>query len=195
MQAGTFSCTLSFFPPAFLCLNLAFQDLTFLEVSKLGFQVYEFPVYRKFHVNMLCWISWNNLFHFHLRCAPIFKERTGLDLLPFRWFPGGSDGEESVCNAWDLGSISGLGRSPGEENGNPLQYSCLENPNGLRSLAGYSPWICKESHMIEWLSIAYRWFPEGIQMRSIQKDQLIKVWDFLCSSASGVFVSFCFKGN
>ena len=144
---------------------------------------------------MLCWISWNNLFHFHLRCAPIFKERTGLDLLPFRWFPGGSDGEESVCNAWDLGSISGLGRSPGEENGNPLQYSCLENPNGLRSLAGYSPWICKESHMIEWLSIAYRWFPEGIQMRIIQKDQLIKVWDFLFSSASGVFVSFCFKGN
>ena len=41
---------------------------------------------------------------------------------------GGSDGKESTCNAGDLGSISGSGRSPGEGNGNPLQYSCLENP-------------------------------------------------------------------
>ena len=43
-------------------------------------------------------------------------------------FPGGSDGKESTCNAEDLGSISGSGRSPGEGNGNPLQYSCLGNP-------------------------------------------------------------------
>ena len=43
-------------------------------------------------------------------------------------FPGGSDGEESACNAGDLGSIPGSGRSPGEGNGNPLQYSRLENP-------------------------------------------------------------------
>ena len=42
-------------------------------------------------------------------------------------FPGGSDGKESACNAGDLGSIPGLGRSPGEGNGNPLQYSSLEN--------------------------------------------------------------------
>ena len=42
-------------------------------------------------------------------------------------FPGGSDGKESVCNVGDLGSISGLGRSPGEGNGYPLQYSGLEN--------------------------------------------------------------------
>ena len=42
--------------------------------------------------------------------------------------PGGSDGKESACNAGDLGLILGLGRSPGEENGNPLQYSCLEKP-------------------------------------------------------------------
>ena len=40
----------------------------------------------------------------------------------------GSDGKESACNTGDLGSIPGLRRSPGEENGNPLQYSCLENP-------------------------------------------------------------------
>jgi hypothetical protein len=42
-------------------------------------------------------------------------------------FPGGSDGKESACNIGDLGSIPRLGRSPGEGNGNPLQYSCLEN--------------------------------------------------------------------
>ena len=42
--------------------------------------------------------------------------------------PGGSEVKASACNAGDLGSIPGLGRSPGEENGNPLQYSCLENP-------------------------------------------------------------------
>ena len=43
-------------------------------------------------------------------------------------FPGGSEGKASVCNAGDLGSSPGLGRSPGEGNGNPLQYYCLENP-------------------------------------------------------------------
>ena len=42
-------------------------------------------------------------------------------------FPGGSDGKASTCNGGDLGSISGSGRSPGEGNGNPHQYSCLEN--------------------------------------------------------------------
>jgi len=43
-------------------------------------------------------------------------------------FPGGSDGKESACNAGNLGSIPGSGRPPGEGNGYPLQYSCLENP-------------------------------------------------------------------
>ena len=46
----------------------------------------------------------------------------------YRGFPGGSDGKASAYNAGDLGSIAGSGRSPGEGNGNPLQYSCLENP-------------------------------------------------------------------
>ena len=47
-------------------------------------------------------------------------------------FPGGSDYKESTCSAGDLGSIPGLGRSPGEGHGNPLQYSCLESPHGQR---------------------------------------------------------------
>ena len=45
-------------------------------------------------------------------------------------FPGGSNGKESACSAGDSGLIPGSGRSPGEENGNPLQYPCLENPMG-----------------------------------------------------------------
>ena len=62
----------------------------------------------------------------------------------FLGFPGGSYSKESACNAGDLGLIPGLGRSPGGGHGNPLQYSCLENPHRQRSLAGYSPWGRKE---------------------------------------------------
>ena len=65
-------------------------------------------------------------------------------------FPGGSDGKESVCSAGDLGSVLGWGRSPGEGNGNPLQYSCLENPVNT----GYSPWGHKESDMTEQLTLS-----------------------------------------
>ena len=54
-------------------------------------------------------------------------------------FPGGSDGKVSAYNVGDLGSIPGLGRSPGEGNGNPLQYSCwripcIEEPDRLQSM-------------------------------------------------------------
>ena len=50
-------------------------------------------------------------------------------LYDVQWgFPGGSEVKASACNGGDLGSIPGLGRSPGEGNGNPLQYPCLENP-------------------------------------------------------------------
>ena len=53
-----------------------------------------------------------------------------INLLPLlsKDFPGGSDGKASVYSAGDLGSIPGLGRFPGEGDGNPLQYYCLENP-------------------------------------------------------------------
>ena len=49
-------------------------------------------------------------------------------------------------DARDTGLIPELGRSPGEGNGNPLQYSCLENYHGQRSLVGYSPWGCRVGH-------------------------------------------------
>ena len=71
-------------------------------------------------------------------------------------FPGDSDSKESTCNAGDLGSIPGLGRSPRGEHGNPLQYSCQENPHGQTSMVGYSPWGCKKLDMTEWLSTAHK---------------------------------------
>ena len=64
-----------------------------------------------------CW-AWPSVIYSHIsslvRCLKSFL--------------GGSDGKESACNVWDPRSIPGSGRSPGEGNGNPLQYSCLENP-------------------------------------------------------------------
>ena len=62
-------------------------------------------------------------------------------------FPKWLSSKESTCNVGDMGSIPGLGRSPGRGNGNSLQYSCLEDPDGQRSLEGYSPLGCKESDM------------------------------------------------
>ena len=53
-------------------------------------------------------------------------------------FPRGSEDRESACCVGDLGSITELGRSPGEGNGHPLQYSCLGESHGQRSLVGYS---------------------------------------------------------
>ena len=49
----------------------------------------------------------------------------------------------------DVGLIPGLGRSPGGGHGNPLQYSCLENPHGQRTLADYDPWDCEELDVTE----------------------------------------------
>ena len=71
-------------------------------------------------------------------------------------FPGGSDRKESSSNVGDLGLSPGSGRSPGGGHGNPLQYSCLENPHVQRSLVGYSPWGPKEWDMTEQLSTAQR---------------------------------------
>ena len=70
-------------------------------------------------------------------------------------FPNGSGSKESACNAGDLSSVPGLGRSPGGGHGNPLQYSCLENPHGQRNLASCSPWGHKESDRTEPLSTAH----------------------------------------
>ena len=108
-------------------------------------------------------------------CSGLFKERTRvLVCYPDWWMPeigafccqfpylevtlssmdfiGGSDGKESACSTGDLGSVPGLRRSPRGGHGNPLQYSCLENPHGKRSLVGYSPWGHKGLDTAERLS-------------------------------------------
>ena len=70
-------------------------------------------------------------------------------------FPGNSAGKEFAYNAGNLGSIPGFGRSPGGGYGIPLQYSCLENPQGQKSLVGYSPCGHKETDTTERLSTAH----------------------------------------
>ena len=67
-------------------------------------------------------------------------------------FPGGSDGKASAYNVGDPGSIPRLGRSPGEGNGNPLQYSYQEN--SMDRGAWYSPWGRKESDMTDCLTLS-----------------------------------------
>ena len=91
-----------------------------------------------------------------------------LDLV--KGFPGGSEGKESAYNAGDLSSIPGLGRSPGEESGKPLQYSCLEKSHGERSLVGYSilawkiPWMEEE--------------PGGLQFIGFKESDMALLSDF-----------------
>ena len=89
----------------------------------------------------LHWLTRASCEHFFSRLTPVFLG-----------FPGGSNGKESACSVGDLGSIPGLGRSPGRGNGTSLQDSCLENPHGQRRLAGYSPWSRKELDTTEKLN-------------------------------------------
>ena len=67
--------------------------------------------------------SKTNVKYVAMKCIKIMESLTSI-----MGFPGGSEGKVSACNAGDLGSIPGSGRSPGEGNGNPLQYPCLEDP-------------------------------------------------------------------
>ena len=91
-------------------------------------------------------------------------------------FPGGSDRKESAWNVGDLGLIPELGRSPGGGNGNLLQYSCLENPPGQRSLVGYSPWDLKELDMTATKHIAQPPTPKtwSLKLRNLA---LFSIWE------------------
>ena len=99
------------------------------------------------------------LLHLCWECSPQFRvllksveSPVGKTPLVFSHPPCSSDGKESACNAGDGGSIPGSGRPPGKGNGNPLQYSCLKNLHGQRSLAVYSPWGRKELDITKRLS-------------------------------------------
>ena len=95
-------------------------------------------------------------------CQSVLSARPGLSfiILPTPHFPGVSENKESACNARDLGSVPGLGRSP--RGGRGCQYVCLENPHGQRSLAGHSPRVCKESDTTERLNTAQQLTVGGI---------------------------------
>ena len=84
------------------------------------------------------------------------RDRTRVSCIAGRcftiWATREASGKEAACQR-DTGSILGWGRSPGGGHGTPLQSSCLENVHGQRSLAGYSPWGCKESDRTEQLSM------------------------------------------
>ena len=85
---------------------------------------------------------------------PSEKERLRYSLSPLPWWLSGKESAGNAGDTGDMGSIPGLGSSPGRGHGNPLQYSCLENPHGQRCLVGYSPWGHKESDTAEQLSTA-----------------------------------------
>ena len=115
-------------------------------------------------------------------------------------FSGGSEVKATACNAGDQGLIPGLGRSPGEGNGNPLQYSCLEGEShGGRSLVGYSPRGHKESHTTEglhfhFLSIVTLITEEGFLISSYHSLELCiqmgisSLFSFAFSVSSQLFV-------
>ena len=94
--------------------------------------------------------------------------RDRLPIQVFLGFPGGSDSKQPACNVGDMGSIPGLERSLGRGHGNPLLYSCLENPRGQRNLAGYSPWGCQE---LKWLS---DWAQHRTYKGSLEKKNILK---------------------
>ena len=79
--------------------------------------------------------------------ATLYTPLTTLFTNPSKGFPrnyaDGSDGKESVCNVGDLGLIPGLGRSPGGRHGNPLQYSCLENPMDKGAWRATVHWVAE----------------------------------------------------
>ena len=87
--------------------------------------------------------------------------------------PHGSVGKESTCNAGDNNLTSGSGRSPGEGNGNPLQYPCLENPMDRGAWGGYSSWGCKESDMPEMTEHTYM---SGIQKNGTDEHVFRQQW-------------------
>ena len=89
-------------------------------------------------------------------------------------FPGGSVVKNPTANAGDArdsGSATGLGRSPGEGNSNPLQYSCLENPHGQRCLVGYSSRGRKESDATEREST----FPRNMENTNETEDKVSSI--------------------
>ena len=112
----------------------------------------------------------------------------GLYVYPYA-FPGGSDSKESVCNVGDLGSVPGLGRSPGEGHANQLQYSCLQNSMGKGAWWAPVHGIA-ESNTTEQLTLAfciYIFMPVPQHLNYCSK--------FLCSNFSNLLCSKVLKSE
>ena len=100
-----------------------------LKTSLVTQTVKRLPTIRETRVQSLGWedlLEKGMATHSSILASPAPHTKKGLKVI--LGFPGGSEVKASACNAGDPGSIPGSGRSPGEGNGNPLQYSCLENP-------------------------------------------------------------------
>ena len=136
-----------------ILITLGAQN-TFIQNSHFAY----YPRHRKRSRRILrsqtCWFVHAKLEPGQLSgyCCFHFSPSIALGLLRCQGFLGGASGKNLPANAGDVRDRSlntGLGRSPGVGHGNPLQYSCLENPHGLRSLAGYSPLGSKELDVTE----------------------------------------------
>ena len=113
-------------------------------------------------------------------------------------FPRGSDGEESACNAGDLGFIPGSGRSPGEGDDNPLQYSCLENSmdrgawqSAVHGVAKSQTWLSNNTHPeyifpCYFLPLSYPLLPPCCVHKSV-----LGVWIFRLSPKLSGWSQFC----
>ena len=99
-------------------------------------------------------------------------------------FPGGSDVKAPAWDAGDLGSIHGLGRSPGVGHGNLHQYSCLENPHGQRSLVGHSSWAGKKVYMNEQQSTSAEKMLTGVMTK--QENSIFLLSCLILSAAEGM---------
>ena len=124
------------------------QDLIYIIILTNTQEAFIIPIYRWGRASLVAHLVKNPpVIRTPQFNSWVTKFPWGRDRLPspvFLGFPGGSVSKESTCNVGDLGLIPGLGRSPGGGHGNPLQYSCLENPQGQKSLMGFSPWSHKE---------------------------------------------------
>ena len=127
--------------PRLMTHVLSFKSLLILRKLSFGISIYLY---------IYMWIFIHEYIYSFSDSQDLYTSKLG--------FPGGSDGKESACNEGDLGSTPGSGRSPGEGNGNPLQYSCLENPMD-RGTCRHSPCGRKESDMTKQQTYKFKNWP------------------------------------
>ena len=91
-------------------------------------------------------------------------------------FPGGSEVKASACNAGELGSIPGLGRSSGEGNGNPLRYSCLENPMDREAWWATVHWVTKSRTRLSNFTFTFTFSNSSSSEYSEISDNFIQIY-------------------